>query len=129
MRPVALPGIYPWFVLVSALDVLLTWVILHLGGMEANAVAAWVIRNYDLPGLVVFKFGLVVLVVLICEVLARRNPVAARRLGWSAVGLTCVPLLVASGILLSIGRGPRDAHDGAAEAAMPAATTPAEVSR
>ena len=30
---------YAWFLLVSALDVMLTWVILALGGREANAIA------------------------------------------------------------------------------------------
>ena len=37
--PVLYENHYTWFVLVSALDIMLTWLVLHAGGREANAIA------------------------------------------------------------------------------------------
>jgi hypothetical protein len=90
---------YTWFVFVSALDIMLTWVILHAGGREANQLAASVLERFGLEGLVVFKFALVILVIAICEVVGRKNFATGRRLASWAVALTCVPLLVAVGLL------------------------------
>src|SRR5947209_19739608 len=65
---------YAWLVLVSALDIMLTWVILMLpGGGEANAIASYVIERYSLWGMIIYKFSLVVLVIVLCEVIGRRN--------------------------------------------------------
>lgn len=90
---------YTWFVFVSALDVMLTWVILHAGGREANHLAAAVLERFGLEGLVVFKFALVILVIAICEIVGRRNLATGRRLAAWAVALTCIPLLVAVALL------------------------------
>ena len=90
---------YAWFVLVSALDVMLTWVILVLGGREVNAVANSVLSRWGLRGLVAFKFALVVFVILICEAVGRRRPETGRKLARAAVAITCFPLVWA-GLLL-----------------------------
>ncbi len=90
---------YTWFVLVSSLDVMFTWIVLHAGGREANAVAAAVLERFGLEGMVVFKFALVAFVIALCEVIGRRNVDAGRRLASWAVALTCVPLLVAMALL------------------------------
>jgi hypothetical protein len=100
--PVLYGDHYTWFVLVSALDVMLTWVVLHAGGREANAIAAAVLQRWGLEGMVVFKFALVVFVVVLCEVIGRRNLAAGRRLATWAVALTCVPLVIA--VMLLRGR-------------------------
>jgi hypothetical protein len=100
--PVLYENHYTWFVLVSSLDVMLTWVVLHAGGREANALAAAVLNHYGLGGMVTFKFALVALVILLCEVIGRRNRSAGRRLASCAVALTCVPLVIA--VLLLWGR-------------------------
>ena len=93
---------YTWFVLVSALDLMLTWVILHAGGREANAIAAAVLQRWGLEGMVIFKFALVVFVIALCEVIGRRNLAAGRKLASWAVALTCVPLVIA--VMLLWGR-------------------------
>ena len=93
---------YTWFVLVSALDVMLTWLVLHAGGREANAIAAAVLQRWGLEGMVVFKFALVVFVIVLCEAIGRRSLPAGRRLATSAVALTCVPLVIA--VMLLRGR-------------------------
>jgi len=100
--PVLYENHYTWFVLVSALDVMLTWVVLHAGGREANMLADAVLRNYGLEGLVTFKFALVVLLIVLCEIIGRRSHVAGKRLASGAVALTCVPLVIA--VMLLWGR-------------------------
>jgi hypothetical protein len=92
LRTVLYPGRYVWYIFLSALDLMLTWVVLHLEGQELNVVAAWVIHRYDLRGLVVFKFVLVVTVILICEIVGRRNDRAGRILAIVAAGVTAIPV-------------------------------------
>jgi hypothetical protein len=87
--------LYVWLVLVSALDIMLTWVILYLGGYEVNGVAAYVIHHFGLAGVVSFKFMMVIVVVLICESLGKRSQSAGRHLALAAIVLTCVPITAA----------------------------------
>src|SRR3954471_5890061 len=57
VQPAMFPEAYTWFVFVSAMDLLLTWVILHYdGGREANALANAILQRFDLLGLVAYKF-------------------------------------------------------------------------
>ena len=74
MRHVHYPQYYLWFVLLAALDVMATWVVLHMGGREANAFANWVLQRWQLPGMVLLKFAAVVLVVIICEYIGTQRP-------------------------------------------------------
>jgi hypothetical protein len=90
--PVLYPNIYVWYVLVASLDIMLTWVILHFGGQEVNLLADHIIRRYGLPGTVIFKYGAVVLVVVICEFVGRARPHTGRRLAKAAIVLTMIPV-------------------------------------
>jgi hypothetical protein len=94
-RAVRYPNCYAWFVLLASLDLMLTWAVLHLGGLEMNHVADAVIRRWDLPGLVAFKFAIVALVIGICEVVGHRHDATGRRLAEWAVALTSVPVILA----------------------------------
>lgn len=92
---VALPDHYVWLVLVAAMDVMLTWLILQLGGREVNWVADQVLQQGGLPGLLVLKFVVISFVICVCEYIARtRLSVAQRLVGW-AIALHGVPLGVA----------------------------------
>ncbi len=91
--PVLYPNIYTWYVLVASLDIMLTWVILHFGGHEVNLLADHIIRTYGLPGTVIFKYGSVMLVVLICEFVGRARYDTGRRLAKAAILLTLVPVV------------------------------------
>lgn len=105
--PVRYPNAYAWFVLLATLDIVLTYLILHpvmyagdldmteSRGAEANAVARWVIERWDVPGMVAFKFALVLFVVLICEAIGRRRAATGRRLAEWAVAITAIPVVVA----------------------------------
>lgn len=95
------PDTYVWFILFASMDVMLTWIILHEGGSELNAIADWIIWHFDLYGVVAYKFLLVVVVVAICEYIGRRNPVRGRKLAQWAVMISLFPVVVGATQLLT----------------------------
>jgi len=83
---------YVWFLLFSTIDVILTWHILERrGGSEINPIAAMIISHWGFIGAVVLKFALVLVVVLACELIARRRERVSVRLSWFAVAVSLVP--------------------------------------
>jgi hypothetical protein len=84
-----------WFVFLSTLDVMLTWIMLHWGGSEVNALANWIIDRWDIFGLVAFKFGFVTLVICMIHVIARLSTSAARHVAEWAVALATMPVVLA----------------------------------
>lgn len=94
-QTVLYPNVYVWFIFVSAMDVMMTWVVLAVGGHEANGLADAVIRRFGLPGMAAYKFTLAALVVTICETVGRRKPDTGRRLAEWAVAISCVPVVLA----------------------------------
>jgi hypothetical protein len=94
------PAEYTWLVLVASLDLMFTWVVLHQGGREMNALADTVIDRFGLWGLSAFKFGIVAFVICLCEIVGRQRHRAGRFLAAAAIGLNCVPVLMAIFLLL-----------------------------
>lgn len=92
LPPMRYQSHYAWFVLLSAMDIMLTWLILGLDGVELNPVAADVIDRLGLFGIIGFKFCLVVLVVVMAEVIGRRKDRAGKGLAEWAVALTSIPV-------------------------------------
>lgn len=91
----AYPGPYTWYVLVSALDLMLTnFALNHLGGMEVNGVARRVIEAAGFPGLIALKVSTMVVVIAVCEVLARKHPAVGRRVSEWAVAISAVPVML-----------------------------------
>jgi hypothetical protein len=88
------PIAYKWFVFISAADVVLTWFILLLGGSEVNILADTVIAHAGLKGILIYKFCLVILVVLLCEIIGRRRPRVGRNLARWAVAITAIPVVL-----------------------------------
>ncbi len=101
-RAVLYPQYYTWYVFLSALDVLFTWLILSHGGQELNALADWIIDRYNIAGIAVYKFGLVVSVLLICEVVGRRCNDRGRTLARWVLILASFPVIVGAAHLLQI---------------------------
>ncbi len=93
--PVLYPTHYVWLVFASALDIMFTWIVLHFGGWEVNGVAQRVLEQYGLTGIVLFKFALVTLLIVLCELIGRINNAAGRRLATFAIILTFVPVTLA----------------------------------
>jgi hypothetical protein len=101
-RPALYPDLYTWYVFVSALDILFTWRILRADGVEVNVLANWVIDRHDIVGLTVFKFLTVVVVILICEVIGRRQYETGAKLARWAVVLSTFPVVIGAAQLLRI---------------------------
>ncbi len=93
-RAMLYPKLYVWYVLFASLDIMITWIVLHFGGAEVNPMAAVIIERYNLPGMVVYKFTLVLLVILICEAVGRARDRVGRRLAEWAVAITLIPVVV-----------------------------------
>lgn len=97
---------YVWLVLVASLDVVLTMLVLFVWrGYEVNPIAAMVIETMGIGWAIGFKYALVVLVIVICESLGRRDD----RYGWwlsmLAILLNLIPV-VYTFILLLISEPP-----------------------
>ena len=75
------PNQYVWLVFFSALDVILTGLMLAMGGSEVNPVALQVIDHWGLPGAMAFKFALTLLAIVMCELVGRRDDVTGRKWG------------------------------------------------
>ncbi len=120
LRAARYPQAYVWFIFVSALDLMMTWVVLYFGGREVNVLADYILDRWALPGMVVYKFALVVFVIFICEVVGHYRPRLGRRLSVFAVLITLVPVIIAFTHLLAAVHGPRPAAVGAPD---PAAIT------
>ena len=122
--PMLFPNIYAWYVLVSALDVMVTVKLLvHLGeredgsvaivagekvvAEEANTFAQWSIEQFGTWGLIGLKFLSVIVVVAICEHIGRRRPRLGHGLALLAIFLSLLPIaaaLVQTGYLTATGR-------------------------
>lgn len=114
-RGVLYPNCYTWYVFLSALDIMLTYLILHplfsspgtafdatnpygvyeQRGHEVNVLADWVIKLAGVPGMVVYKFALVALVIGICEIVGRRRFQIGLRVAEWAIALSCIPVIIA----------------------------------
>ncbi len=92
LPPMRYPFLYAGFVLVSSMDLTLTWMVLqHEDGYEVNPIAASVIDHWGLPGAIVFKFSLMLFVIIICEIIGRKRDRTARRLARWSVGISAFP--------------------------------------
>ncbi|MCP4249321.1 MAG: hypothetical protein GY778_19945 [bacterium] len=95
LPPMRYPTLYVWFVFLAAMDLLLTGIVLRVGGREVNAVAADVLHHRGLTGMIIFKFSLVLLIIVMCEVIGRRRDQAARRLAKICIAVTAIPIVAA----------------------------------
>ncbi len=95
-RSVLFPNHYAWYVLASALDLMMTnTVMTHFGATEANVVAAAMIELGGFWGLIALKFATVLVVVGICEHIGHRRPATARRVAEWAIALSALPVVLA----------------------------------
>lgn len=93
----AFPERYVWYVLVGFLDLIMTNTLMtYFGAIEANRLADAVIRHGGFAGLIAFKSASMVLVISICEFVARRKRETAGKLATAAVVLSAVPVVAAA---------------------------------
>lgn len=81
------------------MDIMLTWVILSIGGSEVNPIADGVIQAWGLPGAIGFKFGLTLLVIIVCEVVGRARDGLGKGLAQLAVIVSALPVVYSLGLL------------------------------
>lgn len=102
-RTVRFSYFYLALVFVSALDLILTYIVILIGGIEVNPIANAVLQSpADFHGLIVYKFLIVAAVVLICEFISRHADATGRRLAGWAVAISAFPVVWST--LLLIGR-------------------------
>ena len=91
---------YLWFIFVSSLDIILTWVILRKGGVEVNPIAELVIDSWGLPGAIGFKFALMLFVIISCEIVGRTRDALARKLIILGILISSFPVVWSLTLLL-----------------------------
>jgi len=87
----------------SFADLLTTYLLLRTGSQfyEANPVALWFFRRWNILGMTLFKFSLVGLVIALSEVIERSRPGWGRILLLAACGAT--GYVVVRGLRLYVG--------------------------
>lgn len=96
VTPLRYPRPYGWLIIVSTLDLVMTWIIIAIhGGTEANPVADLVLSTWGYWGLIIYKFALMTFVVVVCEIVARSRPWLARTLAYFGVAISAIPFFVA----------------------------------
>jgi len=107
LPPMRYQNRYVWLILVSALDLILTMLVLYVWtGYEVNPVAASVIQTMGFGGAIGLKFGLVLLVILICELVGRRRDRDGRSLATGAILISAVPVVYTFILLFRAGPPP-----------------------
>ena len=101
-QPVRYPDLYTWLVFAAALDVMFTYLILYIGGIEVNRLAAGIMQSWGFHGMVVYKFALILFIIVLCEIIGRRDQQWGWRLGAIGITLTFAPVVLA--MLLLAGR-------------------------
>lgn len=96
---------YLWFILASVLDVIVTTLVISIGGYEANPLAGLVIGRFGMHGALMFKFTLMLVVILCCEIIGRRDERIGRSIASFAAAvpalaaiLGCMLILQAAGM-------------------------------
>jgi hypothetical protein len=94
-RGIPLESETAWYVLLNVCDILATWALLRRDPrfIESNPIARWFYHGWGINGMVWFKLSMVALVVVIAQVIARKNEPLARMLllfGCAAVGVVFV---------------------------------------
>ncbi len=97
--PLAFPRLYLWYLTFATLDIVVTTVILSLGGRELNGLAALALARLGLPGLALVKFLAVAIVVVIVETIfhssdAPKQRATAMRIAEWAIAASVIPVVV-----------------------------------
>lgn len=87
------PNAYTWLLLLSAMDVMLTWTIFYFGGSEINPVADAVIDVWGLNGMIIYKFVLILFFILICEIVGTLKHPTGKALSKMSVLIASVPVV------------------------------------
>ena len=80
-----------YFILVNALDIFLTYLHLRSGNVEANPIANFFFKNWNIVGMIVFKLSIVAAVCVIAQVVALSSlKKASRLLNFGTLVFICI---------------------------------------
>jgi len=95
---------YVWLVFVSALDIMLTALVLFAWhGREVNPMASLIISTMGFAWVVVFKFATMMTAIVICEVVGRNRDLLGRVLAFLAVMINSFPVIYTFCLLTKAG--------------------------
>ena len=66
------------FLLLNLFDLFLTGYIFSHNGMEANGIAAYILTRFHQRAFAIYKFAMVVIIIIICEVVGTKSMKKAR---------------------------------------------------
>jgi len=66
------------FILVNVLDVFMTYMLMRFGAIEANPIANFFFKRWNFDGMIFFKMGMVAVVAVLAQIVARRDLKKAR---------------------------------------------------
>ena len=98
MRELPLQDETSYFILANVLDIVLTYLLLRSGAIEANPLADFVYQRWGFTGMIAFKMLIVAAVCVLAQVIAMRNRSRARFV--LVLGTVIVGLVVAYSMLL-----------------------------
>lgn len=87
------PNAYAWLLLLSAMDIMLTWTIFYFGGHEVNPIAKKVIDIWGLNGMIIYKFLLIMIFIGICEIVATLREPTGKMLSRISVMIAAFPVI------------------------------------
>lgn len=93
--PAKFPNHYCWYVLVCALDLILTNAVMTwFGAIEVNAVAHTAIELAGFWGLIALKVSTMIVVIAVIELLARRAVHVGHRLAEWSIAISGLPVVL-----------------------------------
>lgn len=95
------PNHYVWLVFMASMDAIMTYLVLFFGGAEANPIARRILFTWGWQGMVVYKFALILLSIVICEIVGRKNDKLGRRFAVFAIIAQIVPVTIAVFLLVT----------------------------
>lgn len=101
LPPMLFENAYVWTVFLSAMDVILTWLIIFwFGGEEINGIAEGVIEHWGMAGAAVFKFCLILFAIVLCEIVGRARRASGQFLAYAMIIISAFPVVWSLTLLL-----------------------------
>lgn len=85
IRKMQFPAEYGLFVAANLLDLFLTMLFIERGAGEANPAASWILLTFGKTGFIAYKVLLMLVVIGLCEAVARKRKILARLLIWFGI--------------------------------------------
>lgn len=93
-----------WFILVSVLDILLTYKLLSGGKIvEANPIARFFIDRWGAKGMVFYKMGMVAFITVLAQLIATKNTNAARWVLLFGIIVSAIVVVYSVSLLVKFG--------------------------